>query len=266
MRVLKRKLSSVVLLTALCAGVGSVQAGTTTITFDEVNIAHGTIVNTQFSGVTIAAENFSHGPDLAVAYSTQPNNPVNAGLDPSQYDPDLEGPAWANNNLGQFGIDAATYNTGNALIIQENDTGCGDGVCDFPDDEGSRPSGTITFDFDFTITSLAFDLIDFEDVESTNSNVTFYNDAMQSVTYTFASFMGGVHNAVYGDNSINRIILSSISIGDANRAVFDFGGSGAVDTIKYTTSTEVPEPSTLALIAFAVFAMTRMGRSNASRS
>ena len=263
MRVLKRNLSKlVVFLTLSFSGLSF--GGTTTITFDDLGITHGTVINTQFSGVTISAENFSRGPDLAVAYSTMPNNPANAGLRRHRYDPDLEGPDWGNNNLAQFGLDASSYHTGNALIIQENNIGCGDGICDYPDDEGSRPAGIVTFDFDFNITSLAFDLIDFQDVETTNSNVTFYNDALESITYRFSSFIGGVHNAVYGDNSLNRIILSSIGISNANRAVFDFGGSGAVDTIKYTTSTTaVPEPTTLALIVFAVFGLTYQRRTRA---
>ena len=235
------------------------QAVTSTITFDEPNIAHGTVVNTQFSGVAISADNLANGPDLAVAYSTVPNNPSNVGLASGQYDADLEGPDWGNNNFAQFGIDASSYNTGNALIIQENNIGCDDGVCDFPDDEGSRPAGTVTFDFDFNITSLSFDLIDFEDVEKTNSNVTFFNEVMESITYTFSSFIGGVHNAVYGDNSINRIILDTIGITDANRVVFDFGGSGAIDTVKYTTSTDIPEPSTLALMILAVLGFVHRG-------
>lgn len=257
MHSLKKSFSNILLALTLCVTAGYAQAGTSTITFDEVGIAHGTVLNTQFSGVTISAENFSDGPDLAVAYDTSDTT--------NGRDEDLEGPTWGNNNLAQFGIDASSYSSGNAVIIQENNRGCGDGVCNHPDDEGSRPSGTVTFDFDMTITSLAFDLIDFEDVESRNSNVTFYNDAMQSITYTFASFMGGVHNAVYGDNSINRILLGSIGISNANRAVFDFGGSGAVDTIKYTTSTDVPEPSTLALLAFAVFGLTRARRRQTNR-
>lgn len=262
MRVLKRNLSKLVAISTLCFS-GMSLGGTTTITFDELGITHGTVINSQFSGVSISAENFSHGPDLAVAYSTMPNNPANDGLHRSQYDRDLEGPDWGNSNLAQFGLDASSYHTGNALIIQENNIGCGDGICDYPDDEGSRPAGIVTFDFDFNITSLAFDLIDFQDVETTNSNVTFYNDALESITYTFSSFIGGVHNAVYGDNSLNRIILSSIGINNANRAVFDFGGSGAVDTIKYTTSTDVPEPSTLALLVFAAFGLTYKRRTQA---
>jgi hypothetical protein len=37
---------------------------------------------------------------------------------------------------------------GNVLIIQENDIGCGiGGICDQPDDEGSRPTGYLSFVF-----------------------------------------------------------------------------------------------------------------------
>jgi hypothetical protein len=32
------------------------------------------------------------------------------------------------------------------MIIQENQAGCGESFCSDPDDEGSRPAGTIEFD------------------------------------------------------------------------------------------------------------------------
>lgn len=245
---------------AIMSGLASGQAmaNVTTITFDEVTqgLVHGSVLNSQYSGISISAENLSSGPDLAVIYNT-------SGGNSTQYDTDLEGPAWGNNNLAQHSLDASTYQAGNAVIIQENNyqNSCDTGICARPDDEGSRPSGTVTFEFDFNITSMGFDLIDFEDVERRNSSVTFFNDAMESVTHTFSSFTGGIHNAVFGDNSINRIYLASIGLTNVNKAVFSFGGSGAVDTIKYVrepgTSTQVSEPSVLALMALALIALVR---------
>ena len=244
MRVVSNKLTQILIAGSLTLISTSAFAGTQTITFDDIGLDHGEIVNTQFAGVTISAENYSDGPDLAVAFDTTLSN---------TRDSDLEGPSWGNNNLGQFGINANTYVTGNALIIQENSYKCyDDNVCNRPDDEGSRPAGIVTFEFDTAISSLGFDLIDFQDVEVTGSNVTFFNDALESISYTFASFVGGVHNAVYGDNSLNRIMISSIGINNANKAVFDFGGSGAVDTIVYNSTTQVPEPGTLTLFGLAL--------------
>jgi hypothetical protein len=38
------------------------------------------------------------------------------------------------------------HRVGKIMIIQENQAGCGESFCSDPDDEGSRPAGTIEFD------------------------------------------------------------------------------------------------------------------------
>lgn len=235
-------------------------ATTTVITFDELTagLVHGSVLNTQYEGVSISATNFDNGTDLAVIYNTDPSAGNGNGLNGNDYDPDLEGPSWSSSNLSTYGIDDTTYMAGNAVIVQENTTGCSDGVCDLPDDEGSRPAGEVIFDFDFTVTSLGFDLIDFEDVETTGSSLIIYNDAMEEFTYEFSTFVSS-QSAQFGNNSINRILLSSLGIANVNKAVFNFGGSGAVDTVSYrktpSTSTQIPEPSTLALFSLALLGL-----------
>lgn len=242
-------------------------ATTTVITFDELTagLVHGSVLNSQYAGVSISATNFDNGTDLAVIYNTDPNAGNGNGLSGNDYDPDLEGPTWSKSNLDEYGIDDSTYFAGNAVIVQENSTGCGDGVCDLPDDEGSRPAGEIVFDFDFTVTSLGFDLIDFEDVESTGSSLKIYNDALEEFTYEFSSFVSS-QSAEFGNNSINRILLSSLGITNVNKAVFNFGGSGAVDTLSYrrtpNTSTQISEPSTVALFGLALLALVNVRRRN----
>lgn len=253
MRVVKKQVVKLLIASGVALSTSQVIAGTTTVTFDDAGLQHGTVINTQYNaslGVSVSAENLDNNVDLAVTYDTSPNNPANAGLNRGQYDPDLEGPQWGNNNLSRYGIDASRHTTGNVLIIQENNTGCGDGTCDLPDDEGSRPSGTITFNFSNPLSNLGFDLIDFENVEQRNSSVTFFNDAMEQATVMFSSFEAS-QDAVFGNNSLNRIWLSSLGVANVTAAQFYFGGSGAVDNVTFSlsTSTSVPEPGVLALLA-----------------
>jgi len=103
------------------------------LVLDFDDLAQGEIVSSQFlktQGVTISAINFGSGPGLAIIFDS---------LNPTGGDYDLAGPSWAGGNL-------ASANTvlGKILIISENDIDSNlDGLIDFPDDEGSRPAGSI---------------------------------------------------------------------------------------------------------------------------
>lgn len=264
MFLIKNSLKKVLVLSLATLTSAQALAGTSTITFDEIsqNLVHGSVLNAQYSGVNITANNPNRAHNLAVIYDTTPNNPANNGLDITQYDPDLEGPNWAGSNLqSEYGINPNSYNAGNAVIIQENNIGCGDGVCNFPDDELGRPAGTLTFDFDFDVNSFGFDLIDFENVEQLNSSVTFFNGSGASNVFQFSDFLTS-HSAVFGNNTLNRIWIDTLGLTNVNRAVFNFGGSGAVDTIAYerTPTTQVSEPSTIALFALAILGYARLRR------
>ncbi|MEE8474748.1 MAG: hypothetical protein V3T01_05315, partial [Myxococcota bacterium] len=129
------------------------------IDFD--SLQHGEIVDTDFVmsfGVEISAENVGGGPDLAVGFDT---------TETGTRDPDLEAdPFWSGGNIQYEAL-------GIILIIQENDFGCGDDICDYPDDEGSRPAGQFIFDFEalgVPISEFGFDLIDVEGVGSHQEN------------------------------------------------------------------------------------------------
>ena len=220
----------------------AIGANAGTITFDETGIVHGTIIDTQFQtpfGVTFSVTNNGSGPDLGVAFDSTATGTS---------DPDLEDEGgWDTGNLASSTI------LGNLLIIQENNDGTGDGVADDPDDEGSRPAGTITIDFDFLIDSIGFDLIDIEDVTNEAGSVaTFLNGGAALKTVNFADFLDlGTfdRDVVYGNNSANRIApltAAEMGIGSFDQVVISMGGSGAVDNITWST---VPEPATSALLA-----------------
>jgi len=98
--------------------------------------------------VAISATNLSYGPDYAVVFDS---NLLNLAPD---------------TDLGFM------------LIIQENAWGCADGVCDLVDDEGSRPPGSIEFDFSGVgaglFTTLQFDIVDVESTTAEEGQLDFF--------------------------------------------------------------------------------------------
>ena len=110
---------------------------------DFESLMHGEIVGGQFSvshGVTISATNIGGGPDLAIAFDSTKTGTA---------DPDLEDP-WT--FMGSTGNIPEGTILGKVLIIAENDEDKNnDNLIDSPDDEGSRPAGSIFFDFDFPL-------------------------------------------------------------------------------------------------------------------
>ncbi len=263
----KKIISAAVITTASSVAF----AGTTVITFDEDTIAgnivtlqHGTVIQNQYQdvGVTVNVNNKGGGPNKGVLYNTAPG--TDSADKNNDRDSDLTGPAWGNSNF-----DASSYSAGNSLVIQENNNGCGDNVCNKPDDQVGRSSdglaGYITFNLDFDIAALGFDLIDFQaDLrapEVASSEVRLFEDAMQVQTFTFSDFINDANSALYGENSINRIFIDSFSNTNINKVEFKIFGTGAIDNLRLTnTSTQVPEPGTLALFGLALFGLTRLTR------
>ncbi len=233
-------------LLALAAAAGI--AGAQTITFDELQ--NGEVVNTQYQashGVTIAAYNANRKFDYAVAFDTTAHN---------TRDPDLQDP-WAVGNL------PSNTNMGNALILQENDIGIGDGVADYPDDEGGRPAGNITFGFDQGISHMGFDVIDLEGFTVETSFIDFYKDGSFIGVLGFDQFESGGaldQGAVYGNNSLNRIgMLDLVDLFGAapDRATFLLGGSMAIDNVTFRN---VPAPATAALMGMGGVACLKRRR------
>ena len=109
------------------------------LTFDEpaLSLQHGTVVSTQYNNslygnATISAEDLHNTIDLAVAFDS--NTPR---ADTTDDDLLASFSSLLNDTSGDI-------SPGNLSIIQENDrvvasnSGCAVGICDDPDDEGTR--------------------------------------------------------------------------------------------------------------------------------
>mgnify|MGYP003571184562 CR=1 FL=1 len=234
---------------ALAIAAGSASADVLE-TIDFGDLVHGEIVSTQYQGshgVTIDARNYSRNFDLAVAFDTHRTG---------TRDDDLEDP-WSGGNL------AGNTNLGNALILQENNYGIGDGIADRPDDEGSRPAGWIRFSFDEVKTGIGFDILDLESPDVEATSLKLYLDGSLVASIDFADFINpgsDLYDASvsFGNNSANRIgLISAADLGIAgfDTAKFKFGGSMAIDTIK-----TVPAPGTFALLGLGGACVARRRR------
>lgn len=253
---------------ALCL-ICAHQAYADSITFNsDANgdpIVHGQIIDTEFAGspfqLTVSADNVSDGPDIAVAFDSTLSGTA---------DPDLEDP-WTGGNIDHNAV------LGNLLIIQERPSSGdpdsdNDGIVDVrPNDEGSRPAGSITFDFSggSPLESFGMTIVDIEANELSGYALEFYNggtqvggavDLMKFITPGNPFYDSSVDFA--GDNTANilqPVTLAKLStefggwgITPFDKVVVSLGGSGALGEINYSRvsdSAVVPEPTSLALLA-----------------
>ena len=218
--------------------------------------SHGQIVDTDFAAqgiISITADNFRvGGPDLAVVF-----NSANG----SSSDPDLVAP-WSGGNL------PSTTPLGNILIIQENSTGCGDDICDDPDDEGTRLAGEFDILFSTAVDLFGFDLID---VESTldpsigeQGSIHFYDGATVGIL-DWTDLLTRDGTISFGDNTANRVLpltpsevsaLTGQTLTQFDRVVIQMGGSGGVDNITFTP---IPEPSSFVLMGIGLASLALRG-------
>lgn len=233
------------------------------------SLSHGDVVRDQFASTDnlfIRANN-ENTPDgdlynMAVAFDTTTNYNNGDG------DSDLRAP-WDGGNLDSERV------VGNILIIQErtpgNDDEGDDGIpetVDVPDDEGSRPAGTITFNWrDCVIDALHFTLIDVEP-DTEPFFVTFANEVSMSTVQVLNGVDYGYGETEFGNNHANRIGLTSedIGFGDWNTVTFHFGGSGGIGEIEYTKpgdTPEIPAPAALPAGLLALGALAGRRRRNA---
>ena len=224
-------------------------AAAVTLDFEEFTptLDHGRIV-TSSQGVAISATNLSYGPDYAVAFDS--NLLGTRDEDLQLLSPSIPGGenGWKSGNL------APDTDLGFLLIIQENDWGCGDGVCNVADDEGDRQPGSIEFDFSAVegglFTTLQFDVVDVDSATAEEGRLDFFL-GLELVGSTSFSAFEGIDGVASGDNSANSmptIDVASFGISTVfDRTVFNLGGSGALDNI---VANPIPEPG--AALVFAL--------------
>ena len=149
---------------------------------------------------------------------------------------DLEDP-WSTGNIPTDTI------LGNILIIQENQSPLSGGtIVSDPDDEGR--GGKLIFDFDTSVASFGFDLIDIDDgTEESGSIKLFFSDAT-STEISFMDLAGLGSDPVFGDNSANSFAPLSFDK-SISKVELNLIHSGGVTNLNVTT---VPEPSTLTLL------------------
>jgi len=238
--------TTVALAAAVATASLGAHASADRIDFDD--LVHGTIVNSQYQashGLTIAANNPNRNFDIAAAFDSNRSN---------TRDSDLESP-WSGGNL------PTNTDLGTLLIIQENKRDRNqDGLLDFPDDEGRRPGGSLTFDFDKAVSSFGFTLVDIEGSPEFPGGffLAVFNKAQELAQIDFKDLVqrdgsDPIAQAVYdsyapgtrpifGDNTINAVQpITAAQVGGAfDRVVIGFGGSGAVGDISFTS---VPTPT-----------------------
>lgn len=137
------------MLPVLAAGALLAAAPASGLTLDFEDFEHGDVVANgvaSYGDWTLVVDNPNRDFDVAAAFDSSVSGSA---------DPDLEmGGGWSGGNL------APDTDLGNLLILQERS--CSVSTCETPDDEGSRPAGSLLFLFDETFQVASIDLIDVE--------------------------------------------------------------------------------------------------------
>lgn len=209
-----------------------------TITFDELdqNFVHGS----QLAGNEYASD--------GVLISVRSNGSHNVGttfdtLATRTADSDLEAPFIGGNLAGRTDL-------GNALIIAENRyDGNNDGILDSPDDEAR--GGAVRFDFLTPADSFGFSLYDTPESSSEMGLTMIFEDGLGGrVVMTLDDLNARNPSASYGDHFANSYVpfdLASTGLSQFDSVTINLAGSGAIDSVTYSTPGVVPEPSSAVL-------------------
>ncbi len=249
----------------LCCAIGlsvlfitaSADAALETQIIDFEDFTHGRIIDGQFDNVDTTIDNYHTEADLGVIFDSRERLTADYDLEGPRYVEQTTEGSWSGGNIDISEV------LGNLLIIQESSGGCeaidpcDDGFVLEPNDEGSRPAGSITFQFHQPIIEFGFDLIDLDGLVEMNNGggyyMILYDDQAPITTINFQDLITPSSDyyddtIIFGDNTANR--LSPITAGELgvdhfSRVQIVLGGSGAIDNILYTA---VPEPGSIAMV------------------
>lgn len=229
------------------------KAGVSVLDFD--SFENGQIIDDEYLasyGVSIDSLNYRNGgiEGRQVAFNTLNNNSRDNDLEFNNARNDYND---SNSNFSYTALNLENYqgssNPGNVLILQENATGCDDGICDSPDDEGRRAAGYFEFNFSTLVSVLNIDFFDVED--SAGQDAKFY------ALHFFDENDNEIHNNHYiptmGDGQFVRTAFQGVD--NVKRLVLNLPGSGAIDNLAFRSdieTAEVPEPATLTILCLAL--------------
>ncbi len=267
MTLIRRSATVLFTLSALTLAAPSAFAGYNVIDFDTASsgshIANGEIVTDQYLadyGVTISGCNWNG----TATHHQMINNKCKTNLDDvynrqvafdtnlsHTRDPDLEFFNAHNDYQSEYtALNIGDYHgdnkPNNILIIQENSKGCNDGVCDYPDDEASRPAGFFEFNFDQLVDIVSIDFFDIEEKSNNIRNrISFYEGNTEK------SFGNVPHT---GDGSYERVAFNASGI---DRLVIRMPGSGGIDNLVFRTGhADVPAPASFAVLLLGLVALS----------
>ncbi len=198
-------------------GAGTARAASLVLDFEQFGV-------TNLNGPVGSGSQNLNGREVAVGgvgitLSAFDTNPL--GLPLTTFDSSCPGGATgtgpADNDLCQTGFN-------NVLIINE------DFDLSDPDDDASRPAGTIGFDFSQNVFLESITLIDTEE------------------TGTVRAFLGGnllQANSFSGIGDGEFQVIDLSGFGEADRLEVALGGSGALDNLQFSPGGAVPEPATM---------------------